>query len=58
MGKPYLAVLKANHVSGLVVSANSWPGALGVMHPASSDNTSSVCANRFGVPLMADLVCP
>jgi hypothetical protein len=46
--QPFLAVLKANGVTGLVVSANSFPGALGVLHPSSNGKTSAICANRYG----------
>lgn len=45
----YLDALKAKNVSGLVDSGNGFPGALNVLHPASSGNSAQqVCANRYG----------
>jgi hypothetical protein len=47
---PYLAALKATSVMGLTLTKNNFSGALGVLHPNSSGNTSvTECGNTYQV---------
>lgn len=48
LSKPYLDVVQANHVTGLDLDSNGFPGALNILHPSSGNNEANVCANRYG----------